>query len=63
MASISLALMIASFAKNDRQAISLSAMLSVPLGFMAGAFIPLPRQVLGEVAGRTYMLYDILPWT
>jgi ABC-2 type transport system permease protein len=63
MASISLALIIASFTKNDRQAIGLSAMLSVPLGFMAGAFIPLPRQVLGEFGGRTYMLYDILPWT
>jgi ABC-2 type transport system permease protein len=63
MASISLALVIASFTKNERQAISLSAMLSVPLGFMAGAFFPLPRQVLGEFAGRTYMLYDVLPWT
>jgi ABC-2 type transport system permease protein len=38
-------------------------MLSVPLGFMAGAFFPLPRQVLGELGGRTYMLYDVLPWT
>ena len=36
MASISLALMIASFTENNRQAMSLSAMLSVPLGFMAG---------------------------
>ena len=63
MASISLALIIASFTKNDRQAISLSVMLSVPLGFIAGAFIPLPRQVLGEFGGRTYMVYDVLPWT
>ncbi|MGZ4925398.1 MAG: ABC transporter permease [Halobacteriota archaeon] len=63
MASISLALIIASFTKNEQQAIGLSAMLSVPLGFMAGAFIPLPRQVLAESGGRTYMLYDVLPWT
>ena len=26
-------------------------------------FIPLPRQVLGEFGGRTYMVYDVLPWT
>ena len=63
MASISLALLIASFTTNERQAVSLSAMLSVPLGFMAGAFFPLPRQVLGEFGGRTYVLYDVLPWT
>lgn len=63
MASISLALLIATFTNNDRQAMSLSAMLSVPLGFLAGSFIPLPRQVLGEFAGRTYMVYDVLPWT
>ncbi len=25
--------------------------------------MPLPRQVLGELAGRTYQVYDILPWT
>jgi len=56
MASISLALLIASFAKNDLQAILLGAMLPVPLGFMAGAFLPLPRQVPGEVGGRTYVL-------
>jgi ABC-2 type transport system permease protein len=63
MASISLALVIASFTKNDQQAISLSVMISVPLGFIAGAFIPLPRQVLGEFGGQIYMVYDVLPWT
>jgi ABC-2 type transport system permease protein len=63
MASIALALLIASFARNDIQAILLGAMLSVPLGFMAGAFFPLPRQVLADFAGRTYTVYDVLPWT
>jgi ABC-2 type transport system permease protein len=63
MASISLALLIASFAKNDMQAMLLGAMIAVPLGFMAGAFLPLPKQVLGEIAGRTYVLWEALPWT
>jgi ABC-2 type transport system permease protein len=63
MASISLALIISSFTTNERQAASLSAMLSMPLGFLAGAFIPLPRQVLVEFGGHTYQLYDLLPWT
>ena len=39
------------------------AMLSMPLGFLAGAFIPLPRQVLSEVGGHTIQVYDLLPWT
>ena len=63
MASISLALIVASFAKTERQASTLSAMLSMPLGFLAGAFIPLPRQVLSEVGGHTIQVYDLLPWT
>jgi ABC-2 type transport system permease protein len=52
-----------SFTKNERQAATLSAMIAVPLSFMAGAFIPLPRQVLGTFGGRTYQIYDLLPWT
>ncbi|HYB58973.1 MAG TPA: ABC transporter permease [Candidatus Acidoferrales bacterium] len=63
MASISLALIVASFTTNERQAASVAAMLSMPLGFLAGAFIPLPRQVLVEYGGHTYQLYDLLPWT
>lgn len=63
MASISLALIIASLTTNERQAASLSGMLSMPLGFLAGAFIPLPQQVLFELGGHTYQLYDLLPWT
>jgi ABC-2 type transport system permease protein len=63
MASISLALIVASFTKNEQQATILSAMIAVPLSFMAGAFMPLPKQVLGEFGGRTYVLSDVLPWT
>jgi ABC-2 type transport system permease protein len=63
MASISLALITASFSTNEFQALILSAMIAIPAGFLAGAFIPLPRRVLGEFGGRTYQLYDLLPWT
>ncbi|MGZ4906990.1 MAG: ABC transporter permease [Halobacteriota archaeon] len=63
MASISLALLVASFTKTEHQAGTLSTLIAVPLSLLAGAFIPLPRQVLGEYAGRTYQVYDLLPWT
>lgn len=63
MASIALGLLIASFAKSEIQALELGAMIVLPVAFLAGAFFPLPKQVLGEFAGRTYVVYDILPWT
>jgi ABC-2 type transport system permease protein len=63
MASIALALLIACFAKSEMQALELGAMIVLPAAFLGGAFFPLPKQVLGEFAGRTYVLYDILPWT
>ncbi len=63
MASISTALLVASFAKTEQQASTLSTLIAVPLSLLSGAFIPLPRQVLGEVAGQTYQIYDLLPWT
>jgi ABC-2 type transport system permease protein len=63
MASISLALVISSFTKTYVQAMSLGAILATPLGFMAGAFIPLPPQLLGEFGAQTYQIYELLPWT
>jgi len=63
MASISLALLIAAFVTNERQAGSLSAMIAAPMAFLAGAFIPLPKEAIGQFNGRTYQIYDILPWT
>jgi ABC-2 type transport system permease protein len=63
MASISLALLIASVAKSEMQALELGAIIVLPVAFLAGAFFPLPKQVLGEFAGKTYVVYDILPWT
>ncbi|MGZ4917670.1 MAG: ABC transporter permease [Halobacteriota archaeon] len=63
MASISLALIIASFSTRSMQALILGVMFATPFGFLAGAFLPLPRQVLGEFGGQTFQVYDILPWT
>lgn len=47
---------------NHLQAILLGVMLAVPLGFMTGAFLLLPQQVLGQFGGLTYQIYDLLPW-
>lgn len=63
MASISLALLIASFSEKNMQALILGAMIATPLAFLAGAFLPLPRQVFVEFGGRSYQVYDVLPWT
>jgi ABC-2 type transporter. len=63
MASISLALLIASFSEKNMQALILGAMIATPLAFLAGAFLPLPRQVFVEFGGRAYQVYDVLPWT
>ncbi|MGZ7131034.1 MAG: ABC transporter permease [Halobacteriota archaeon] len=63
MASISLALLIASFSEKNMQALILGAMIATPLAFLAGAFLPLPRQVFVEFGGRPFQVYDVLPWT
>ncbi|MGZ4908450.1 MAG: ABC transporter permease [Halobacteriota archaeon] len=52
MASIALALIIASSAKNDTQAMLSGTVLAVPLGSMTGVFMPIPRQFLGEFVGE-----------
>jgi len=62
MASIALALLIASFAQNEMQALELGAMIVLPVAFLGGAFFPLPPQVI-EFGGMTFSVYDVLPWT
>ena len=42
IASISLAMIIASFAKNDRQAANLGTLIVVPTTFLTGSFFPPP---------------------
>ena len=63
IASISLAMIIASFAKNDRQAANLGTLIAVPVSFLAGAFFQLPQASIGTFMGQSFQIYDILPWT
>lgn len=62
VASIALAMIIASFAKNDRQAANLGTLIVVPISFLVGAFFPLPK-VFVSVLGHTFQIYEIIPWT
>lgn len=61
--SIALGMIIASFAKNDTQAFNLGIMVVVPTSFVVGAFFQLPQVVIGEIMGRSFQIYDVLPWT
>jgi ABC-2 type transport system permease protein len=62
MASIALALLIASVAKSEMQALELGAIVTLPVAFLGGAFFPLPPQVI-DFWGMTFSVYDVLPWT
>lgn len=62
VASIALAMIIASFAKNDRQAANLGTLIVVPISFLVGAFFPLP-QVFITVLGHSFQIYELIPWT
>jgi ABC-2 type transport system permease protein len=62
IASISLAMIIAAFAKNDRQAANLGTLIVVPTSFLTGAFFPLPAEYI-NFFGHSFQIYDILPWT
>ncbi|NYB51950.1 MAG: ABC transporter permease [Methanobacteriaceae archaeon] len=63
IASISLGMIIAAFARNDRQAANLGTLISVPTSFLVGAFFQLPQVVIANFWGQPFQIYDILPWT
>jgi ABC-2 type transport system permease protein len=63
IASISLGLLLAAFATNERQAAQLGVLIAVPVSFLTGAFFPLPNEPLGTAFGTTFQVYDLLPWT
>ena len=63
IASISLGLLLAAFATNERQAAQLGILIAVPVSFLTGAFFPLPNETLGTAFGTTFQVYDLLPWT
>lgn len=58
VASISLGMIIAAFAQNDRQAANLGTLITIPMSFLVGAFFQLPNV---EFWGHNYN--EILPWT
>ena len=62
VASISLAMIIASFAKTDRQAANLGTLIVIPISFLTGAFFQLPGVFL-NFFGHNFQAYDLLPWT
>ena len=62
VASISLAMIIASFAKTDRQAANLGTLIVIPISFLTGAFFQLPGVFL-NFFGHSFQAYDLLPWT
>lgn len=62
VASISLGMIIASFARSPSQAGQLGTLVAVPLTFMVGAFFQLPQMVIGSFMGQQLQVYDILPW-
>jgi len=63
VASISLGMIIAAFARNDRQAANLGTIISVPTTFVVGAFFTLPQVVIANINGQPFQIYELLPWT
>lgn len=63
ISSIALGMIIAAFAKNDKQASNLGTLITVPLSFLVGAFFQLPQVTIGNFMGQTFQIYDLLPWT
>ncbi|MGZ7134800.1 MAG: ABC transporter permease [Methanobacterium sp.] len=62
IASISLGMIIAAFAKSPPQAGQLGTLIAVPLTFLVGAFFPLPQITIGTFMGQQVQIYDLLPW-
>ncbi len=63
ISSIALGMIIASFAKDAKQASNLGTLIVVPLSFIVGSFFQLPQVVIGNFMGQSIQIYDLLPWT
>ena len=61
--SVSLGMIIAAFAKTERQAANLGTIITVPTSFLVGAFFELPQVIIGNLMGQSFQIYDLLPWT
>ncbi len=64
LSSISLAIILASLAKNEKQASAIATMIAVPVSFLSGAFFPVRDVViLKDFFGQPLGLMDLSPWT
>jgi ABC-2 type transport system permease protein len=64
LSSISLALIIASLAKNEKQASAVSTLIAVPVSFLSGAFFPIGDVIIAKnVFGRAFGVMELSPWT
>ena len=63
ISSISLGLLVAAFSRSEKHADNLGMLVAVPMSFIVGAFFTLPKAVIGDFFGKTFQVYDILPWT
>jgi ABC-2 type transport system permease protein len=64
LSSISLALIVASLARNEKQASAVATMIAVPVSFLSGAFFPVRDVViLKDFFGHSLGLTDLSPWT
>jgi len=63
LSSISLGMIIASVAKDAKQANSFGTLIVVPMSFAVGAFFQLPQAVIGNFMGHTIQIYNFIPWT
>jgi len=64
LSSISLALIVAGLARNEKQASAVSTMIAVPLSFLSGAFFPVRDVVIvKDFFGHSLSLTDLSPWT
>jgi len=64
LSSISLALIIASLARNEKQASAISTLIAVPVSFLSGAFFPIGDVVIVKnLFGRPFGIMELSPWT
>lgn len=63
LAVVGIGMIVAAFVKTQQEAATLGTLISVPGSFLSGAFFPLPKVELFDVAGRTVHLYSLLPTT
>jgi len=64
LSSISLALIIAGLAKNEKQASAVSTLIAVPVSFLSGAFFPIGDVIFTKnLFGRPFGVMELLPWT